>query len=43
VFATVLTSILAMHFGFTVVFLLAAACYGLAWLSFPGRIRFSGE
>jgi len=35
VFATVFTSILSMHLGFTVVFLFAAALYLLAYASFP--------
>nr|HPN82321.1 hypothetical protein [Spirochaetota bacterium] len=41
VFASVLTSILSMHFGFVFVFILAALFYLAAWLTFPTRIRFS--
>jgi spermidine synthase len=41
VFASVLTSILSMHFGFVFVFVLAALFYLIAWMTFPGRIRFS--
>lgn len=41
VFASVLTSILSMHFGFVFVFFLAALFYLAAWGTFPARIRFS--
>ncbi len=41
VFASVLTSILSMHFGFAFVIFLAALFYVAAWVTFPARIRFS--
>ena len=37
VFAAVFTGIVSMHFGFTIVIVLAILCYGLAFVSFPGR------
>ena len=37
VFAAVFTGIVSMHFGFTSVVFIAAACYALAFVSFPGR------
>jgi spermidine synthase len=37
VFAAVFTSILSMHFGFTLVMAVAVVCYLVAYLSFPGK------
>ncbi len=37
VFATVVTSILSMQLGFTMIYLIAAGLYSAAYFSFPGR------